>query len=58
MFFPKHVKTYGIPADMKACVLEGRNLEEIFPDIVMVCMESEKYYLFVCIFRFLPYILR
>ena len=40
MFLPKHLKNYEIPKDIKRCVLEDGNLEDLFPDVILVSVYS------------------
>ena len=40
MFLPKHLKQYGVPKDIQACVLEGGKLEDLVPDVIMVGREE------------------
>ena len=41
MFLPKHLKSYEVPLDIKDCVLSGRQLEDVVPDVVLVYITLE-----------------
>ncbi|XP_065066757.1 RNA helicase Mov10l1-like [Rhopilema esculentum] len=43
MFLPKHLKSYEVPLDIKDCILSGKQLEDVVPDVVLpLSMENHR----------------